>query len=249
MNKSFSTLAILGVLSLMPAAANAAQYGAVACPAGTVFENNAHLKTQMSNTSPNKVFIDGELITGVTGPEGAYIKDNTADGALLITPTTGQDFTIFIETAGGVSVSLDIAPKPGSGRTVHLIPGDAPLKPNPDAKLWEESQPFQKTLVAVARIVANGGIPDSYTEQKASRGPVYNPSAPVQLIPELQLIGSHLRVMRYRMKNQGYITHALNEKQFWQKGVRAVMLSTNTLYANGEGYVWVIFSTDTESGA
>ena len=38
----------------------------------------------------------------------------------------------------------------------------------------------------------------------------------------------------------------LAEKQFWQKGVRAVMLSTNTLYASGEGLLWVVFSTGTE---
>ena len=50
------------------------------------------------------------------------------------------------------------------------------------------------------------------------------------------------------MKNTGYITRPLSEKQFWQKGVRAVMLSTHNLYASGEGYVWVIFSTATEGG-
>ena len=38
-------------------------------PAGTMFENNAHLKAQMSNTNPNKIIIDGELITAVTGPD------------------------------------------------------------------------------------------------------------------------------------------------------------------------------------
>ncbi|MEG3126648.1 F-type conjugal transfer protein TraK [Pantoea cypripedii] len=245
MKKTVSALAVTAALALIPAAV----YAAVPGPAGTVFENNAHLKAQMSNTSPNKIVIEGELITGVTGPEGAYSKDNTADGALLITPLTGQDFTLFLETAGGVSVSLDVSPKPGSGRTLELIPADAPLKPNPDAKTWEESQPFQKTLVSVARTVVNGGVPDSYTDMKATRGPVYNPPAGVQLTPERQLAGSHLRVMRYRMKNTGYVTRSLSEKQFWQKGVRAVMLSTRTLYANGEGYVWVIFSTDKQGGA
>ncbi|OWS75491.1 conjugal transfer protein TraK, partial [Pantoea sp. VS1] len=83
----------------LPAAA------AVPGPAGTMFENNAHLKAQMSNTSPNKIIIDGELITAVTGPDNAYTKATTADGALLITPLTGQDFTLFLETAGGVGVS------------------------------------------------------------------------------------------------------------------------------------------------
>jgi len=222
---------------------------AVPGPAGTVFENNAHLKAMMSNTSPNKIVIDGELITGITGPDNAYKKANTADGALLITPLAGQDFTIFLETAGGVGVSIDVSPKPGNGRTLHLIPADAPVKPNPDAKSWEESQPFQKILVSIARTVANGEVPENYTEIKASRGPAYTPPAGVQLTPERQLAGSHLRVMRYRIKNTGYVTRMLSEKQFWQKGVRAVMLSTQTLYANGEGFVWMIFSTDPEGGA
>lgn len=245
MKKTLSALAVAGALALLPAAAQAAVPG----PAGTPFENNAHLKAQMSNTSPNKIIIDGELITGITGPDNAYLKSNTADGALLITPQTGQDFTIFLETAGGVGVSIDVSPKPGNGRTLHLIPADVPLKPNPDAKVWEESQPFQKTLVSVARSVVSGEVPDSYTEVKASRGPAYNPPAGVLLTPERQLAGSHLRVMRYRMKNTGYVTRPLSEKQFWQKGVRAVMLSTRTLYASGEGFVWVIFSTDVEGGA
>lgn len=32
-------------------------------------------------------------------------------------------------------------------------------------------------------------------------------------------------------------------------GVHGVMLSTRTLYASGEGFVWVIFSTDAEGGS
>ncbi|QKJ89309.1 conjugal transfer pilus assembly protein TraK (plasmid) [Paramixta manurensis] len=245
MKKTLSALSVAAAIVLLPAGG---AFATVPGPAGTTFENNAHLKAQMSNTSPNKVIIDGELITGVTGPDGAYTKDNTADGALLITPLTGQDFTIFLETDGGVSVSIDVSPKPGNGRTLHLVPADVPLKPNPDAKLWEESQPFQKTLVSVARTVVNGDVPDSYVDLKATRGPAYNPPAGLLLTPERQLAGSHLRVMRYRMRNAGYITRSLSEKQFWQKGVRAVMLSTRTLYANGEGYVWVIFSADKEAG-
>ena len=225
----------------------------VSGPASTIFENDAHLKAQLSNTSPNKIVIEGELITRVTGPDGAFTQENTEDGALLITPTTGQNFTLFLETANGIGASVDVTPKPGSGHTLHLIPASVPHKANPDAKVWEESQPWEKTLVSVARTVVNGGVPDSYTEAKAARGPAYSAlsvlaSAGVQLTPERQLVGSHLLVMRYRMKNTGYITRPLSEKQFWQKGVRAVMLSTNNLYASGEGYVWVIFSTETEGG-
>ncbi len=235
--------AFVAGLCLVPAA-----MADVSGPAGTVFENDAHLKAQLSNTSPNKIVIEGELITRVTGPDGAFTQENTEDGALLITPLTGQNFTLFLETASGIGASLDVTPKPGSGHTLHLIPASVPMKANPDAKAWEESQPWEKTQVSVARTVVNGGVPDNYIEAKAARGPAYNPLPGVLLTPERQLVGSHLLVMRYRMKNTGYITRSLSEKQFWQKGVRAVMLSTHNLYAGGEGYVWVIFSTATEGG-
>lgn len=222
---------------------------AVSGPASTVFENDAHLKAQLSNTSPNKIIIDGELITHVSGPDGAFLQDNTDEGALLITPQTGQPFTVFLETASGIGASIDITPKPGTGKTLRLVPASAPKKDNPDAKAWEESQPWEKTLVLIARTVVNGGTPDNYTVAPADRGPAYNPAVGITLTPERQLVGSHLRVMRYRMKNTGYVSRPLTEKLFWQKGVRAVMLSTPTLYANGEGYVWVIFSNDTGAGA
>lgn len=51
--------------------------------------------------------------------------------------------------------------------------------------------------MSVARTVVNGGVPDSYTEAKAARGPAYNPMPGVLLTPERQLVGSHLLVMRY----------------------------------------------------
>ena len=40
------------------------------------------------------------------------------------------------------------------------------------------------------------------------------------------------------------ITRSLRERDFWRKGVRAVMLSQNQLYAGGEGYAWIVFSDD-----
>jgi len=243
MKKTLSALFVMSAL-MTPAA-----FAAVSGPAGTPFENDAHLKAQLSNTSPNKIVIDGELITRVTGPENAFTQENTEGVALLVTPVSSERFTLFLETASGIGASIDVTPKAGDGRTLRLIPASGPVKPNPDAKAWEESQPWEKTLVSVARTVVSGGVPESYTELPASRAPAYTPSVALTLTAERQLAGSHLRVVRYRMKNNGYITQSLSEKQFWQKGVRAVMLSTRSLFASGEGYVWVIFSTDAEGGA
>ena len=74
--------------------------------------------------------------------------------------------------------------------------------------------------------------------------PAYTPASDVRLTPERQFVGNHLRLVRFRMSNPGNVTRSLRERDFWRKGVRAVMLSQSQLYAGGEGYAWIVFSDD-----
>lgn len=213
-------------------------------PAGIPFENDASFTVVLSNTNPNKVIVDGELITRISGPTGAYDNTTTVteDGALIFSPLTAQNFTVFLETAKGASLSINVQPKPVTGRTVRFTPVSPPTRKNDDAKAWEESKSYEKTLVALSRTILQGEVPEDYTEYPITRMAAYSPDVSAQLTAERQYVGSHLRVVRYRMKNPGYITMNLRERDFYKKGVRAVMLSTHQLYAGGEGYAWVIFS-------
>lgn len=215
-------------------------------PAGIPFENDASFTVVLSNTNPNKVIVDGELITRISGPAGAYDSNTTAtdDGALIFSPLTAQNFTVFLETAKGASLSINVQPKPVTGRTVRFTPISPPTRKNDDAKAWEEGQTYEKTLVALSRSILKGDVPEDYTEYPVSRMTAYSPDVPVQLTAERQYVGSHLRVVRYRLKNPGYITMNLRERDFYKKNVRAVMLTTHELYAGGEGYAWVIFSDE-----
>jgi conjugal transfer pilus assembly protein TraK len=103
---------------------------------------------------------------------------------------------------------------------------------------------MKKTLVALSRAVVNGQVPDDYQEYPVSRMPAYTPASDVRLTPERQFVGNHLRLVRFRMSNPGNVTRSLRERDFWRKGVRAVMLSQSQLYAGGEGYAWIVFSDD-----
>lgn len=218
---------------------------AATAPAAIPFENDATVNVALSNTNPNKIIVEGEQVTSISGPSGAYDQPQTTpDGAVIIAPLVGTDFTVFLQTAKGAAISLNIQPKPGNGRTLRLTPLSSPVRKNDDAKAWEEGQSYEKTLVTLSRAVARGEVPDEYEEYPVSRMPAFNPGVSVRLTPERQFVGSHLRIVRFRMTNPGYITASLREKDFWRKGVRAVMLSHNELYAGGEGYAWVIFSDD-----
>lgn len=217
---------------------------AASAPAAIPFENDAAFNVTLSNNSPNKVVIDGELITSISGPSGAYDQSPTEDGALILSPLVGQNYTMFIQTDRGSSLSLNVRPQPGNGRTLRFIPMSPPLRKNDDAKAWEEGQTYEKTLVTLSRAVVNGQVPDDYQEYPVSRMTAYTPAASVRLTPDRQFVGNHLRVVRFRMTNPGNITQNLRERDFWRKGVRAVMLSQNQLYAGGEGYAWIVFSDE-----
>lgn len=217
---------------------------AATAPAAIPFDNDASFTVVLSNTNPNKLIIEGELVTSISGPTGAYDQSTTPDGALILSPLAGQNFTVFLHTAGGASVSLNVEPKPGAGRTLRFMPLSLPARKNDEAKAWEEGQSYEKTLVSLSRHVVRGEVPDDYQELPVSRMPAYTPGVAVTLTAERQFVGAHLRVVRFRMQNPGYVTVALRERDFWRKGVRAVMLSQNQLYAGGEGFVWVIFSDD-----
>lgn len=59
-------------------------------PAAIPFENDASFTVILSNTNPNKIVIDGEMVTSISGPTGAYDKDSTADGALILSRSSGR---------------------------------------------------------------------------------------------------------------------------------------------------------------
>lgn len=217
---------------------------AATAPAAIPFENDAAFNVALSNNNPSKVVVDGELITSISGPAGAYDQSTTDDGALILSPLVAQNFTLFIQTDHGSSLSLNVRPQPGNGKTLRFTPMSPPLRKNDDAKAWEEGQTYEKTLISLSRAVVNGQVPDEYQEYPVSRMTAYAPATTVRLSPERQFVGNHLRIVRFRMTNPGSITQSLRERDFWQKGVRAVMLSQHQLYAGGEGYAWIVFSDD-----
>ena len=174
---------------------------AASAPAAIPFENDAAFNVTLSNTNPSKVVVDGELITSISGPTGAYDQSQTEDGALILSPLVGQNFTLFIQTDHGSSLSLNVRPQPGNGKTLRFTPMSPPLRKNDDAKAWEEGQTYEKTLVALSRAVVNGQVPDDYREYPVSRMPAYSPASDVHLTPERQFVGNHLRVVRFRMSN------------------------------------------------
>ncbi|CAI2533855.1 conjugal transfer protein TraK [Serratia ficaria] len=238
-------LIVLGILSAFSVSVPASAAGRDA--KSVYFSNEDQLPVTLSSTNPNKIIIDGELITNIYGPGNAYEGQNTEDGALMIALNSASAFTLYIQTDRGSSVSLSVTAVSGPGRTYELIPRSLPKVDNEDAKAWEEGQPYVNTLLSIAQAVVNGDVPPDFVEYPVSRADVYSPSIGLQFTAEKQWIGSHLRVTRYRMKNLSNLSMNFKERQFYVPGVRGITLSTQSLFPGGQGYVWVISRFNGES--
>jgi len=236
---------VLGILSAfsVTVAASAANRDAKS----VYFANEDQLPVTLSSTNPNKIIVEGELITNIYGPGNAYEERNTDDGALMIALNSAATFTLYVQTDRGSSVSLNVTAVSGPGRTYELIPRSLPKIDNEDAKAWEESQPYVDTLMSIAQAVVNGDVPPDFVEYPVSRAAAYAPPIGLQFFAEKQWIGSHLRVTRYRMKNLSNLSMAFKERQFYVPGVRGISLSTQSLFPGGQGYVWVISRFDGET--
>ncbi|UJD92677.1 hypothetical protein FS594_28555 (plasmid) [Rahnella aquatilis] len=151
---------IAGGLSLFSSTAAAASY--YSPPSETVFSDNQQLNVTLSNTNPNKIQIEGERIIKLDGMDGAYQASNSDDGSVILTPTSGQAFTVFIQTEHNISVSLNVTPRAGVGKTLTLLPDSVPALSNDAARSWEEGEPYIDTLKSIAHDVVNGKVPPDF---------------------------------------------------------------------------------------
>ena len=134
---------------------------AASAPAAIPFENDAAFNVTLSNTNPSKVVVDGELITSISGPTGAYDQSQTDDGALILSPLVSQNFTLFIQTDRGSSLSLNIRPQPVTENTA-LHSDVATTSQERRCEDMGRRADLRKTLVALSRAVVNGQVPDDY---------------------------------------------------------------------------------------
>lgn len=207
------------------------------------FGPNAQVNAVFSQISPNRIVVEGEKITDISGPGGAYDTQKQPDGGALISLAPGitQSFTLYVVTDKNSALSIQVVPKNIPGKTLSFVPLTAPMKVKPEEKSWEEGQSYEKTLVDISRSIINGIVPQDFSEYPVSRAQPYSPAVNVTLKADKHFIGPHMRIVRYVISNPSYLSQSLSEKQFYAPGVRAVMLSTRNLYSHGEGYAYVIF--------
>ncbi|KGT87916.1 conjugal transfer protein TraK [Erwinia typographi] len=211
---------------------------------------DSQVRVALSNTDPNLLVVPGDRIIAVDSAQGMFLNDNKAlgqanGGVQLMTAQT-TPFTFYIRTEGGLTVSVIGVPQKRDGRVLQFISG-RPVQ-HDNARRWERSQPYVRTLIAIQQAVLSGGVPEGFTEAPVAAAPVFSLPGCLSVTPLQMWSGGGLRVYRLTVRNRGASSLAVPERLFQARSVRAVMVFpfSTTLMPGTDTQVWVTVSNDGE---
>ncbi|WP_148244947.1 type-F conjugative transfer system secretin TraK [Enterobacter asburiae] len=207
---------------------------------------DSQVRVALSNTNPNLLVVLGDKIIAVDSAQGMFLNDNKAQGQAnggvqLMTAQTAP-FTFYVRTEGGLTVKRD-------GRVLQFI-SSRPVQ-HDDARRWEQSQPYVRTLISVQQAVLSGGVPKGFTEAPVVAAPTFSLPGWLSVMPQQMWSGGGLRLYRLTVRNRGASALAIPERLFKAPGVRAVMVFpfSTTLMPGTDTQVWVTVSNDGEGQA
>lgn len=237
MNKnSRITLSALLMLLTGHTAAAPAAVSATVVP----LANGGQASIAVSNTDPNLFTVAGDRVTALTSLDGELTRqEQTASGGVIVSTLNKKPFTFILETERGLNFSVQAVPRAGVGRTIRLV---SELSGTGEvARTWEESSPYESTLVSLSKHLLGGKLPSGWQSI-----PVTNErlNAPVGLVARAERVwvGNHLKVVSYRITNSTAGARSLTESDFWQQGIRGVLFaeSARQVMAGGALQVFII---------
>lgn len=238
--KTIKSLFISGCLFFI-APVMSATLGTLA-PTVVPLANGGQANIAVSNTDPNLFTVPGDRITAINSLDGGLTnQEQTDSGGAILATVSKKPFTFIVETERGLNFSIRAVPRAGVGRTIQLVTELAGT-PGP-AKAWEESNPYERILVSLSRVVRQGSVPADYQSIPVTSEMLQVPAG-LRATAEKVWVGHHLKVVRYTLENVTISPRLVRESDFWQPGTRAVMLSTpaGQLTGGGRMQVWVTTS-------
>lgn len=204
------------------------------------FADNEQINVILSNRDINRLLVSGDKIQSINGPAGLYTAKNDAIGSGYISLYGDTTFTIFVSTVKGHNFSLLVSPRSVAGRTVILNP----TTPSVLTTRFEETESYQKVLVAlITSMINNEAIEDyAYSEAKGSKKTQFYGIADIK--PIAFYSGSHLVGIVSELKNRSKSPITLKPSYFYKAGVRAVALSCQTIAPSEVGLLYQVISRE-----
>lgn len=206
------------------------------------FSDNQTIPVTLSDTNLNRLVVTNDQISNILCPSGFCIsKHNATDqsGAVYIKLLSTSDFTLFISTAAGHHVSLQVTPKVSNGKTIVLNPVGANLV----AKKWETQSSYQRMLVALIKDMMNNKVPSGFGYTPISHSAkerVFNGLGTLQMSGVWT--GNYLIGLEYIFKNKTEKSITIPDSAFYHRGVRLVAQTSQTVSPGDYNVVYEITS-------
>jgi conjugal transfer pilus assembly protein TraK len=205
------------------------------------FAENDQLTLMLSTVDANRLFVDGDRINAVNAPVGYIAAKNDDSGSVYLNVQVKQPFTVFITTALGRHFSVLVIPKAVIGKTYEL----KPTGPTVAATMWEKNTGYEKILSDLIKGMETRQPPEGYGFQamdktKLTAKDFYGVAdlLLIEIYPGSQLIG-HVYVIQNKTKKP----LTLSENMFYERGVRAVALSQQTVAPGQSSMVYQVRSS------
>lgn len=210
--------------------------------------NGGQASIAISNTDPNLFTVAGDRVTALTSLDGELTRqEQTASGGVIVSTLNKKPFTFILETERGLNFSVQAVPRAGVGRTVRLVSELSGT--GEQARTWEESSPYEATLVSLSQHLLGGKLPTGWQAIPVTTETL---TAPAGLSANAERVwtGNHLKVVRYRVTNASGSVRNLTESDFWQSGIRGVLFAepARQLLAGGSLQVFIISSGGASDG-
>ncbi len=204
------------------------------------FHEGDQLTLSLSNIDVNRLAVADDLLATVSCPSNMCVTHQDKTGSAYVTLNTATPFSLFAVTQTGRHFSILVTPTAEPGLTYELIPQDS----NEKALHWEEEGPYAERLVDLIKSMMRGETPEGYGYHSVSEAvsvPFAN-SASLTLIARYQ--GDHFSGLVYEIHSNLKKSLLLTPNGFYDKNVKAVALSTQSLEQGEVGYVYEVISTE-----
>ena len=220
-------------------------------------KNNQTVVVQLSNTDPNRLFVQNDKINNANCLQGFCGVSYDPSGSVYLTlgeaARYSSGFSIFLSTESGRHFTLIGMPERAVGKTVEFaISGGTSIK----AREFEKKTPYQEMVVKIITAMINHRdgderepLNDGWTVADIPNDQNVKPDQKGLLIQPIQIYtGGLFQGIVYAIKNATDKPVSLTTKQFYQRSMVAGALSHMVLKQGEIGYFYGVIQSDKENG-
>lgn len=214
-------------------------------PSAISFDEGEQFNLTLSRINFNRVFVEGEKITKLSYPEGAFTVDKSemnkpgsTDDSIYIKPAFEVPITLFITTDKGRHVSLTLTSDESFGKTLRFV-----AKAQTQLKyVKHEVNDLTEVEEAMAALKA-GEAPKDFNMKRTLTRPFYI-KKDIKVSLEKHYEGAHLAGFVYRLENKSNHEVALTTDLFSRRKAQSLSLSDETLAPKKVAYLYGLYSNE-----